>query len=42
MFLKNNSPTKAIIVRTMVGRIALKPLECIELKEKLLSPIPTT
>lgn len=42
MFLKNNSATKAIIIRTMVGRIPLKPLECIELNEKLLSPIPTT
>lgn len=42
MYLKNDSATRAIIVRTMVGRLALKPMECVEINEKLLSPIPST
>ena len=42
MYFRNVSETMSITVNTVVGKLGVKPGECIELNEKIYPPLPST
>lgn len=42
MYFKNVSETMSITVNTVIGKLGVKPGECIELNEKIYPPLPST
>ena len=42
MYFRNVSQTMSITINTVVGKLGVKPGECIELNEKIYPPLPST